>query len=76
MALIHHDASEDLPEKSVGRAALSSMDLVDIVTIFLLFRHILLVSFNTSCRYWRGLCPSNDTYLVVMGPTSFFLSHL
>ena len=31
MALIHCDASEDLPEKSVERAALSSMDLVDMV---------------------------------------------
>ena len=31
MALIHHDASEDFPEKSVGRAALSSVDLVDMV---------------------------------------------
>ena len=31
MALIHHDASEDLPEKSVGRATLSSMDLVDMM---------------------------------------------
>ena len=31
MALIHHDASEDLLEKSAGRAALSSMDLVDMV---------------------------------------------
>ena len=31
MALIHHDASEDLPEKSAGRAALSSVDLVDMV---------------------------------------------
>ena len=31
MALIHHDASEDLPEKSMGRAALSSMNLVDMV---------------------------------------------
>ena len=31
MALIHCDTSEDLPEKSVGRAALSSMDLVDMV---------------------------------------------
>ena len=31
MALIHCDASEDLPEKSAGRAALSSMDLVDMV---------------------------------------------
>ena len=31
MALIHHDVSEDLPEKSVGRTALSSMDLVDMV---------------------------------------------
>ena len=31
MALIHHDISEDLPEKSAGRAALSSMDLVDMV---------------------------------------------
>ena len=31
MALIHCDASEDLPEKSVGRAALSSVDLVDMV---------------------------------------------
>ena len=31
MALIHHDTSEDLPEKSVGRAALSSVDLVDMV---------------------------------------------
>ena len=46
------------------------------VTIFLLFRHILLVSFNTSHRYWKGLHPSNETYLVVTGPTSFFLSHL
>ena len=31
MALIHRDASEDLPEKSAGRAALSSVDLVDMV---------------------------------------------
>ena len=31
MALIHCDASEDLPEKSAGRAALSSVDLVDMV---------------------------------------------
>ena len=31
MALIHHDASKDLPKKSAGRAALSSMDLVDMV---------------------------------------------
>ena len=31
MALIHHDASEDLSEKSVGRAALSFVDLVDMV---------------------------------------------
>ena len=31
MALIYCDASEDLPEKSAGRAALSSMDLVDMV---------------------------------------------
>ena len=31
MALIHRDALEDLPEKSMGRAALSSMDLVDMV---------------------------------------------
>ena len=31
MALIHNDASEDLPEKLAGRAALSSMDLVDMV---------------------------------------------
>ena len=46
------------------------------VTIFLLFHHILLISFNTSCCYWRGLHPSNDSYLVIMGPTSFFLSHL
>ena len=29
MALIHHDASENLPEKLAGRAALSSVDLVD-----------------------------------------------
>ena len=46
------------------------------VTIFLLFHHILLVSFNTSRHYWRGLRPSNDSYLVITGPTSFFLSHL
>ena len=31
MALIHCDVSEDLPEKLVGRAALSSVDLVDMV---------------------------------------------
>ena len=31
MALIHCDMSEDLLEKSVGRAALSSVDLVDMV---------------------------------------------
>ena len=31
MALIHHDASEDLLEKSAGRATLSSVDLVDMV---------------------------------------------
>ena len=31
MALIYRDASEDLLEKSAGRAALSSMDLVDMV---------------------------------------------
>ena len=31
MALIHRDASEDLPEKSAERAALSSVDLVDMV---------------------------------------------
>ena len=31
MALIHHDASENLPEKLAGRAALSSVDLVDMV---------------------------------------------
>ena len=31
MALIHCDASEDLSEKSAGRAALSSVDLVDMV---------------------------------------------
>ena len=31
MALIHHDILEDLPEKSAGRAALSSVDLVDMV---------------------------------------------
>ena len=31
MALIHHDMSEDLPEKSVGRATLSSVNLVDMV---------------------------------------------
>ena len=31
MALIHQEASDDLPEKSAGRAALSSMVLVDIV---------------------------------------------
>ena len=31
MALIHCDVSEDLPEKSVGRAILSSVDLVDMV---------------------------------------------
>ena len=31
MALIHRDASEDLSEKSMGRAALSFMDLVDMV---------------------------------------------
>ena len=46
------------------------------VTIFLLFRHILLVSLNTSHHYWRGLHPSNNSYLVIMGPMSFFLSHL
>ena len=46
------------------------------VTIFLLFCHILLISFNTSHRYWRGLHPSNDSYLVIIGPTSFFLSCL
>ena len=47
-----------------------------IVTIFLLFRHILLILFNTSHRYWRGLRPSNNSYLVIMGPMSFFLSYL
>ena len=31
MALIHCDVSKDLLEKSVGRAALSSVDLVDMV---------------------------------------------
>ena len=31
MTLIHCDASEDLPEKSAERAALSSVDLVDMV---------------------------------------------
>ena len=31
MALIHCDASEDVPEKLAGRAALSSVDLVDMV---------------------------------------------
>ena len=31
MALIHRNASEDLLEKSAGRAALSSVDLVDMV---------------------------------------------
>ena len=31
MALIHRGVSDDLPEKSAGRAALSSMVLVDIV---------------------------------------------
>ena len=31
MALIHCDASEDLPKKSAGRAALSSVNLVDMV---------------------------------------------
>ena len=31
MALIHCDTSEDLLEKLVGRTALSSMDLVDMV---------------------------------------------
>ena len=31
MALIHQGASDDLPEKSAGRAALSSVVLVDIV---------------------------------------------
>ena len=31
MALIHRGALDDLPEKSAGRAALSSMVLVDIV---------------------------------------------
>ena len=31
MALIHCNTSEDLLEKSVGRAALSSMDLMDMV---------------------------------------------
>ena len=46
------------------------------VTIFLLFHHILLVLFNTSRHYWRGLRPLNDSYLVIMGPTSLFLSHL
>ena len=31
MALIHWGVSDDLPEKSAGRAALSSVVLVDIV---------------------------------------------
>ena len=47
-----------------------------IVTIFLLFCHILLILFNTSRHYWRGLRPSNNSYLVITGPMSFFLSHL
>ena len=46
------------------------------VMVFLLFCHILLILFNTSCYYWRGVHPSNNSYLVVTGPTSFFLSHL
>ena len=45
----------------------------DNIMIFLLFCHILLISFNTSHHYWRGLCPSNNSYLVITGPTSFFL---
>ena len=31
MALLHHEASEDFPEKLAGRAALSSVVLVVIV---------------------------------------------
>ena len=46
------------------------------ITIFFLFRHVLLFLFNTSRHYWRGLHPSNDSYLVIMGPTSFFFYHL
>ena len=43
------------------------------ITILLLFCHTMLISFNTSCRYWRGLCPSNISYLLIFRPTSIFL---
>ena len=32
------------------------------VMILLLFHQTLLISFNTSCHYWRGLHPSNISY--------------
>ena len=44
------------------------------VMILLLFCHTLLISFNTSHCYWRGLCPSNLSYLLIIGPTSSFFS--
>ena len=46
------------------------------IMVFLLFCHILLISFNISHHYWRGLHPSNHSYLIVTSPASFFLSYL
>ena len=46
------------------------------VMILLLFCHTLLISFNTYCYYWRGLCSSNVSYILVISLTSIFFSHI
>ena len=46
--------------------------LQPIVTILFLYCRTLLISFNTSRRYWRGLQPSNNSYLLIVGLTSIF----
>ena len=46
------------------------------IMILLFFHGTLLISFNTSHHYWRGLHPSNVSYLLVVRPTSIFSSHV
>ena len=54
----------------------SEEHLQKVVIILLIFHCILLISFNTSCHYWRGLHPSNISYLLVVSSTSTFFSHV
>ena len=46
------------------------------VTIFILFPHILLISFFSRHYNWRGCTTLNNSFLLIIGHSSIFLSHL